>query len=128
MKIDHIAIWVNDLEIMKGFFIKYFNMDCSDKYENMKKGFSSYFLSFETGARIEIMHHDDISGKHADNVNKLGLAHFAISVENKEKVDQLTNQIRNDGFEITEEPRITGDGFYESVVLDPEGNLIEITE
>jgi len=128
MKIEHIAIWVNDLETMKDFYVKYFNMGCSKKYENSKKGFSSYFLSFAVGARIEIMHRNEISGQKADNGNKLGLAHFAISVGNKKEVDQHTSQIRNDGFDIIGEPRTTGDGYYESVVMDPERNWVEITE
>ena len=128
MKIDHIAFWVNDLERMKSFYQQYFHMDCGEKYENFKKGFSSYFLSFGTGARIEIMHRLDISEHDGEKGLTNGLTHLAISVGNREKVDILTEQIRRDGFEIIGEPRITGDGFYESIISDPEGNHIEITE
>ena len=128
MKIEHIAIWVNDLEGMKSFYIKYFSMKCNEKYENVKKGFTSYFLSFESGARIEIMNRIDISEEIGIKGNTHGLTHFAISVDSKEKVDKLTELIRKNGFEIFGEPRTTGDGYYESVVLDPEGNHIEITE
>jgi len=127
MKIEHIAIWVNNLNEMKNFYTKYFNMSCSKIYTNTKKGFSSHFLSFENGARIEIMHRNDIY----KNKNKKGwtngLTHFSISVGGKENVDLLTEKIRKDGFYIFGEPRFTGDGCYESVISDPEGNHIEIT-
>jgi len=128
MRIEHIAIWVIDLEKMKDFYTEYFNMECSDKYVNDLKKFSSYFLKFHNGARIEIMHRPDISESTGKKGTTNGLAHFAISVGNKEKVDEITELIRNNGFQIIGEPRTTGDGYYESVVLDPEGNYIEITE
>ncbi len=128
MKIEHLAIWVEDLEKMKKFYTKYFNMKCGDKYINEKKSFSSYFLSFDSGARIEIMYRPDISKIMGNKGIINGLTHFAISVGNKEKVNQLTELFRSDGFEITGEPRTIGDGYYESVILDPEGNSIEITE
>jgi len=127
MRIEHIAIWVNDLEEMKKFYTKYFKMNCSEKYENKKKMFTSYFLSFATGARIEIMHQPDIATSPDKKEEKNGLTHFAISVENKDKVNQLAEVFRKDGFIIAGKPRTTGDGYYESVILDPEGNNIEIT-
>lgn len=127
MRIEHLAIWVNDLEVMKNFYHKYFNTQSGEKYFNEKKQFTSYFLSFESGARIEIMHRPDI----AEHIGKKGiingLAHFAISVGSKERVNQITELIRANGFEVIGEPRTTGDGYYESVILDPEGNNIEIT-
>jgi len=128
MKIDHIAIWVNDLEVMKDFYTKYFNMKCSNKYENPNKGFASYFLSFSNGARIEIMTRKDISERIREKGISNGFTHLAFSVGSIEKVDELTELIRNNSFEIYGEPRTTGDGYYESIVLDPEGNHIEITE
>ena len=128
MKIEHIAFWVNDLERMKGFYMHYFNMNCGEKYENSGKAFTSYFLSFGSGARIEIMHRPDISDQISKKGVSNGLTHLAISVGNREKVDELTERIRSDGFKIIGEPRITGDGYYESVISDPEGNHIEITE
>jgi len=128
MKIDHLAIWVKDLEKMKAFYTKYFNMKCGNKYNNEDKKFSSYFLSFDSGARIEIMYQSDISEHKENRGITNGITHFAISVGHKEKVNQLTELFRNDGFEIIGEPRTTGDGYYESVILDPEGNSIEITE
>lgn len=128
MKIEHLAIWVKDLEKMKSFYAKYFRMNCSEKYTNPKKQFSSYFLSFSEGTRLEIMHQPDIAEEEGKSRPAYGLAHFAISVGSKQKVDELTETFRKDGFEIAGEPRLTGDGYYESVILDPEGNRIEITE
>lgn len=128
MKIEHIAIWVKDLEKMRGFYLKFFNVSSNDKYYNPKKKFSSYFLSFENSARIELMHKPDISELIENSNLKLGLTHFAISVGSKEKVDLLTERIRENGNRIIGEPRTTGDGYYESLISDPEGNLIEITK
>lgn len=128
MKIEHIAIWVKDLELIKEFYTKYFNMLCSDKYTNPAKQFSSYFLSLKDGARIEIMHRPDITFPIDNNGISVGFAHLAFSTGNREKVDQLTKKLRLAGYTIAGEPRVTGDGYYESVILDPEGNHIEITE
>ena len=128
MRIDHIAIWVKDLEKMKRFYTKYFDVKCGNKYINENKKFSSYFLSFDSGARIEIMYRPDISEHNENKRKNYGITHFAISVGNKEKVNQLTELFRSDGFEIIGGPRTTGDGYYESVILDPERNSIEITE
>lgn len=113
---------------MKLFYEKYFQATAGEKYHNPKKNFESYFLQFEVGARLELMHKSEISPRSNDiGQEYLGLTHFAIAVGSKEKVDSLTEQLRTDGFEISGEPRTTGDGYYESVVLDPEGNRIEIT-
>lgn len=128
MQIEHIALWTRDLEGVRDFYMKYFKMKSSEKYVNPDKGFSSYFLSFNRGARIEIMNRKDMENEIGFHRATYGLAHFAISVGSKEKVDRLTEVIRNDGFEVIGEPRTTGDGFYESVVSDPEGNHVEITE
>lgn len=127
MKIEHIAIWTTDLEEMKDFYIKYFNMSSNEKYCNEKKKFSSYFLSFTNGPRIELMHRPDVAQAIKEINPKIGFAHFAVSVGSHEKVDKLTALIRDDGFKIVGEPRTTGDGYYESVIEDPEGNFIEIT-
>ncbi len=126
MKIEHIAIWTMDLDKMKMFYLKYFDLSSNEKYHNPRKKFSSYFLAFENGARIELMHKPDISEFIHKLDSKLGLAHFAISVGTKEKVDSLTERIRENGYRIVGEPRMTGDGYYESIIADPEGNLIEI--
>lgn len=128
MQIEHIAIWTKQLEILKDFYVKYFKATPNEKYHNPKKSFSSYFLSFENGCRLEIMEKEVIPA----NINNIydeytGLIHFAVSVGSKEKVDEMTETFRNDGFEIVGEPRTTGDGYYESVILDPDKNRIEIT-
>ena len=127
MEIDHIAIWVQDLEKVREFYQRYFGMECNDKYTNPTKGFSSYFLSFADGARIEIMHRIDLKQDN-DCSHAMGLTHIAISVGSKNKVVEVTNLIRRDGYKVIGEPRTTGDGYYESVIADPEGNRIEITE
>src|SRR5687768_5548095 len=128
MKIEHLAIWVHDLDRMKSFYQTYFGAIAGEKYVNPKKQFESYFLSFESGPRLEIMKRPDIPANQNDVYHQyLGLIHFAVSVGSKEKVDSLTKKLAEDGFEIVGEPRTTGDGYYESVVLDPEGNRIEIT-
>ena len=125
MKIEHIAIWVKDLEKMRCFYELYFDGKANMKYKNTKKEFESYFIAFEDGARLELMHSPALAEK--NNKNTHGLAHFAMNVGSKSIVDTLTKQLRQDGYAITGEPRTTGDGYYESVVLDPEGNTIEIT-
>lgn len=128
MKIEHLAIWTVDLENMRSFYEHYFNATSNDQYHNPKKDFRSYFLTFADGARLELMHKPAIAKNLADWENEgVGLAHFAIAVGSQEKVDQLTEEIRTAGFPIIGETRWTGDGYYESVVLDPENNRIEIT-
>ena len=128
MKIEHLAIWVKDLEKMRTFYETYFNGSSNDKYINPKKNFSSYFLTFDTGARLELMHKPEIGGKGVEESDQhLGIIHFAVSVGSEENVDNLTEKLRADGYAILGETRWTGDGYYESVVADPEGNMIEIT-
>jgi lactoylglutathione lyase len=128
MKIEHIALWTKDLEQMKVFYEHYFHASAGEKYINTKKQFESYFLSFEGGCRLELMRMPSVPDS-ANDVYKqfTGFIHFAISTGSKERVDSLTLQLKKDGFEIIDGPRTTGDGYYESVVLDPEGNRIEIT-
>ncbi len=128
MKIDHLAIWVRDLEKMKAFYETYFRGNAGNLYHNSQKGFSSYFLSFEGGCRLELMHRPTIPQNANDHLKQYtGLIHFAIAVGSKEKVDSLTEQLKGAGYKVVGEPRITGDGYYESVILDPEDNRIEIT-
>lgn len=127
MKIEHIAIWVDDLEKMKAFYLKFFDLESNDKYINPKNEFSSYFLSFPSGARIELMKKSDVKQNKEKEIIKTGLAHFAISVGSKERVDGITKLIESSGFKIVGYPRTIGDGYYESVISDPEGNLIELT-
>ena len=128
MRIDHLAIWSRDIEKLKIFYSRYFNTTAGDKYINPKKNFQSYFLSFENGCRLELMQMPQIPESQNDkHAQSMGLVHFAISLGSKASVDSLTNQLRADGYEVVGEPRTTGDGYYESVILDPEGNRIEIT-
>lgn len=127
MRIDHIAIWVADLERMREFYVNYFNAVSNEKYSNPSKGFTSYFLNFgEDKTRIELMNRQDINDKPEKRGFTEGMAHFAISVGSKEAVHELTERLRTGHYTIESEPRTTGDGYYESVILDPEGNQIEI--
>ncbi len=127
MKIEHIAIWADDIELLHQFYTEYFGMKSNDMYINPHKQFRSYFLSFgEDKTRIEIMSMPDRMEPTSRGQMK-GLAHFAISVGSKEQVLALTERLRNDGYTILSEPRTTGDGYFESAVTDPEGNTVEIT-
>ena len=128
MKIEHIAIWARDMERLKGFYETYFGAKPNTKYVNRQKKFSSYFLTFDAGARLEIMAMPSVPDSQNDPYKQFtGLIHLAISVGSKENVDSLTARLSADGYEILDGPRTTGDGYYESVVLDPENNRIEIT-
>jgi lactoylglutathione lyase len=128
IKIEHIAIWCHDLEKMKDFYCTHFNAKSNKKYHNTIKNFKSYFLTFETGPRLELMQMPDIQAtNNSDSIQSYGLIHFAVSVGSMENVDTKTNEFRATGYKIIGEPRTTGDGYYESVILDPEGNRIEIT-
>ena len=125
MKIEHVAIWVNDLEGMRDFYKQYFNGAGNSLYHNPKKQFKSYFITFEGGARLELMKQVGIDDN--TQTQTIGYAHIAFSVGSKEKVNELTNTLREAGYPVLNGPRTTGDGYYESVVSDPEGNQIEIT-
>ncbi len=128
MKIEHLAIWVKDLEKMKAFYEQFFNARSNEMYHNPTKNFRSYFLSFESGCRLELMQKPEIPNNLNDPERQYtGIIHFAVSVGSPEKVNFLTEQLRSAGYQIVGEPRTTGDGYYESVVLDPEKNRIEIT-
>ena len=124
ISIEHVGVWVADLDIMKDFYAKYFKTQASELYHNSKTGFSSYFLSFSDGARLEICHRHDIKEGEKDS---FGFTHLAIALDNKEEVDALAFKLRDDGFALINGPRTTGDGYYEAVILDPEGNQIELT-
>ncbi|MGE4585933.1 MAG: VOC family protein [Mangrovibacterium sp.] len=129
MKISHIAIWVNDLEGMRNFYMHYFDAGSNDGYYNHSRDFRSYFLRFNGECALELMQMPGIPKTKNDPKKQFtGLIHFAIQLGSRQKVDELTENLRADGFRIIGEPRITGDGFYESVILDPEGNRVELTE
>ena len=126
MKIEHVAMYVNDLETAKDFFVKYLGGRANELYHNKNTGFSSYFISFEDGARLEIMNKAQIEDVNK-GISRTGYIHLAFSVGSREKVDELTEILRNDGYEVLSGPRTTGDGYYESCILGIEGNQIEIT-
>ena len=125
MKIEHIVLYVNDLEKCRDFFVKYFNGKSNDGYHNKTTDFRSYFISFENGSRLELMRKPSIADE--AKIARTGYIHIAFSVGSKEKVDTLTETLKNDGFEVISPPRTTGDGYYESCVSGIEGNQIEIT-
>lgn len=126
MKFEHIAIWTKKLEEMKEFYEIFFQGTPNEKYINTNKHFESYFLTFENGVRLELMRNTSITD---NNKNQIcyGYAHMAFSLNSKEKVDELTDRLKKSGYKIKSEPRTTGDGYYESCFLDPDGNIVEIT-
>ncbi|MCP8857624.1 VOC family protein [Latilactobacillus fuchuensis] len=124
MQIEHVGLWVHDLEAMKAFYQMMFEAKVGERYENHAKGFQSYFLTFESGARLEIMHQVD---QLVDRAVQGQYAHLAMSVDSREMVDQLVVQFKAQGLPLLNGPRVTGDGYYEAVVEDPEHNLIELT-
>lgn len=126
MKIEHVALYVNDLENARRFFMKYFDAKSNNGYHNLKTGFRSYFLSFDDGARLEIMNKSGLSDFSKES-DRTGFAHIAFSVGSKEKVDALTIELKKAGYEVKSGPRITGDDYYESCIVAIEQNQIEIT-
>lgn len=127
MRIDHIAIWTYDLEGLRNFYTHYFDASSSSGYYNHSKEFRSYFLIFDGDCRLELMERPDIPKSKNNPVKQFtGIIHFAIRLSDKGKVDDLTEELRSDGFKVVREPSMTGDGYYESVILDPDGNRVEI--
>lgn len=126
MKIEHIAMYVNDLETTKDFFIKYFDANANGGYHNLSTNFKSYFLTFDDGARLEIMNKPNLKDIEKET-EVTGYIHIAFSVGTKEKVDELSRKLKADGYEVISGPRTTGDGYYESCIIGIENNLIEIT-
>lgn len=128
MKIEHVALWCKDLEGLRHFYETYFGARSSRRYTNEAKRFQSYFLSFESGARMEVMRMPSIpETRDGPYRQSTGLTHLAFSAGSKERVDALTAALAGAGYEVVDGPRRTGDGYYESVVLDPEKNRIELT-
>ena len=126
MKIEHIALYVEDLEETKNFFIKYLGAKANNGYHNPRTNFRSYFLSFKDGARLEIMQRPEMVNLPKEAA-RTGYAHIAFSVGSREKVDALTAELKVDGYDVVSGPRITGDGYYESCIVAMEGNQVEIT-
>jgi|GEM_PF-46805 len=129
MVLDHVAIWTNSLEELKDYYLKYFNATAGEKYINSKKHFESYFLSFKSGARLEIMKMPGIPNNMNDTVKNqhLGIIHLAFGVDTKDEVEVKVKQLESDGYKILSGPGKTGDGYYEFVTLDPDNNRIEVT-
>ena len=127
MKIEHVALYVNDPEAARDFFVTYLGGRSNSGYHNPRTDFRSYFISFDDGARLEIMTRPDLADQEKP-VNRTGYAHIAFSAGSKEKVDELTEQLRTAGYDVVSGPRTTGDGYYESCIVAIEGNQIEITE
>lgn len=125
MYLEHAAIYTNDLEGMKNFYIKYFSGRANIKYENGKTGLQTYFISFKGGSRLELMHKPTLAERDK-TVTAEGLTHLSFCVGSREKVDELTKTLVGDGYIVKSVPRETGDGYYESCVLDPDSNEIEI--
>jgi len=126
MRIEHVALYVNDLAEARNFFEQYFGAKANDGYHNLKTNFRSFFISFDDGARIEIMNRPEMEDLPKE-LTRTGYAHIAFSVGSKEKVDALTTKLKADGYEVISGPRTTGDGYYESCIVAFEGNQIEIT-
>ncbi|MTD38653.1 glyoxalase/bleomycin resistance/extradiol dioxygenase family protein [Erwinia sp. CPCC 100877] len=126
MKIEHIGLWVADLEKMRQFYETYFNAKASELYHNQKTNFRSYFLTFADGARLELMQREAVASWH-EGQETLGLAHLAIALGSKSNVDGLTKILVMEGCQLLSPCRTTGDGYYESVIADPEGNRLELT-
>ena len=127
MRIEHIAMYVNDLEAAKDFFVKYFGAVSNEGYHNKTTDFRSYFLAFDDGARLELMKKPQMDDAEK-TLNRTGYIHIAFSLGSKEAVDELTERLKNDGYQVINGPRTTGDGYYESCIVGIEGNQIEITE
>lgn len=127
MRMNHIGIWTNQLEEIKDFYITFFNGKAGEKYVNPQKGFESYFVRFEDLSAIEIMRKTSIKTTR-NNITEeyIGLAHISFSLGSEEAVNALTERLRKAGYQVLSEPRTTGDGYYESSILDPDNNRIEV--
>ncbi|MBR2041735.1 MAG: VOC family protein [Oscillospiraceae bacterium] len=126
MHIEHIAMYVNDLDAAKDFFVKYFNAKPNECYHNKTTDFRSYFLSFDDGARLEIMK-KPVMEDSPKTLSRTGYVHIAFSLGSKDAVNVLAEKMKHDGYDVISDPRTTGDGYYESCIIGIEGNQIEIT-
>lgn len=128
MRIEHMGLWTKDLERLRSFYETYFQASTGPRYVNERKQFSSYFLSFSGGARLELMAKPSLVQANGDtDSTPTGYAHLALSVGSREAVDVMAERFKREGHPVVDGPRQTGDGYYECVVLDPDGNRIEIT-
>ena len=126
MRIEHVAVYASNPENMRDFFVKYFGAESDSGYRNLTTGFRSFFLSFDDGARLEIMYSPKMQDE-GKSLFRTGYVHIAVSVGSRDRVDEISEELDRAGFKILSGPRVTGDGYYESCILVPENNLIEIT-
>jgi lactoylglutathione lyase len=127
MELHHTAIWVNDLEKIKVYYIQFFHATSNNKYTNPDTGFASYFLSFESGSKLEIMYRTDIPDNANDTIKQYkGYIHLAFCVDSREEVEAKAKELQEAGYPILRGPRLTGDGYYEFETLDPEWNRLEV--
>lgn len=129
MTLEHVAIWTDNLEKLREYYMKYFGGISNEKYTNDKTQFQSYFLSFKSGARLEIMFMPNIPENKNDTIGAQhrGIIHLAFGVDTTREVEQKARQLEMDGFKILSGPRRTGDGYYEFETLDPDNNRLEVT-
>ncbi len=129
MTVDHVAIWTNNLENLKAYYTQHFDASSNEKYTNHEKKFESYFLSFASGSRLELMSMAGIPPNLNDSIDKqyTGIIHLAFGVDSMTKVDEKAKELQAAGFRILSGPRVTGDGYYEFETLDPDNNRIEVT-
>jgi lactoylglutathione lyase len=127
MRIEHLAIWTEQLELLKEFYCTYFGGKAGCLYQNPRHDFKSYFIEFEQGARLELMQMPVLSRPYPAGSQHIGWAHLAFALGSEQAVAKLTEQLVQDGYTHLDGPRRTGDGYYESTVLDPEGNRLELT-
>jgi lactoylglutathione lyase len=128
MRIEHVAVWTHDLEALREFYERWFGAKAGERYARPETGYASYFLAFDDGARLELMSRPDIpASKDSPHDQFTGLIHLAFSLGSEERVDALTAELAAAGVEVVDGPRRTGDGYYESSVLDPDGNRLELT-
>jgi len=128
MKLEHIAIWTDNIELLRNYYVSFFDGQSNEMYINPKTQFQSYFIAFESGARLEIMSMPNIPDNTNDTINAQhkGIIHIAFSVDSKQEVDAKAALLQTNGFELLNGPRVTGDGYYEFVTLDPDKNRIEV--
>ena len=125
--IEHVALWTEELERLRNFYEEFLGGRASALYRNEATEFESYFVEFDGGPRLELMRTPDVAHRAGDGHQDLGYVHVAFSLGSEAAVDELTERIERAGYEVVDGPRRTGDGYYESVVLDPDGNRVELT-